>query len=73
MSFDSTFRRQAINMELFEAIRILYMILDFILSTIFGYSLVDGWIAEKKMCTEKNHGHLMNILIRKTENLLVPR
>ena len=64
---------QARNMELFNAIRRLYMILDFILTTLFGYSLVDGWMAEKKLCIEKNHGHLMNILIRKTENLLVPR
>ena len=60
-------------MELFKAFRRLYMILDFILRTIFGYSLVDGWIADKKLCIEKNHGHLMYILSRKTENLLVPR
>ena len=60
-------------MEIFKAIRRLYMILDFILSTIFGYSLVGGWITEKKIANLKNHGHLMNILSRKTENLLVPR
>ena len=50
---------QARNMELFNAIRRLYMILDFILTTLFGYSLVDGWMAEKKLCIEKNHGHLI--------------
>ena len=34
-------------MEYFKAIQRVHMNLDFIINTIFGYSLVGGWIIEK--------------------------
>ena len=63
----------SIRMEIFAIMRNVYMILDYILITLFKYSLVNGWISDQIMAKKKNQGHLMRILNRKTENLLVPR
>ena len=60
-------------MEIFTVIRNIYMILDYILITLSKYSLVNGWISDQVMAKKKNLGHLMRIVSRKTENLLVPR
>ena len=50
------------------------MFLDFILTSISTYSLVNGWKSDRNnMSKKKNFGHLLRIIGRRWENLSVPR
>lgn len=55
-----------LTFKLFKLIKTLYMILDFILSTIIDYSLVNG--RPEKDQNAKLSGHLVNIIGRCTDN-----
>ena len=50
------------------------MFLDFILTSISSYSLVNGWKSDRNnMSKKKNFGHLLSVIGRRWENLSVPR
>ena len=52
--------------KVFQIIRSIYMIFDYILISTFGYSLVSGWENDRKVAENQpnNYGHLMLILGR---------
>lgn len=56
--------------KVFKFIRSIYLILDFVLNLVIGYSLVHGWAKDKiKAKNAGNQGHLMKIIGRCTQNL----
>ena len=56
--------------NVFQFIRGVYMFIDYLLSSSFGYSLVNGWKNDKKSAENKldHFGHLMSIRGRFSHN-----
>ena len=59
--------------RIFQVIRGIYMLVDYILTVCFGYSLVYGWKKEEKLAKKRpdNYGHLMSIRGRFSHNFAV--
>ena len=42
--------------RIFQVIRAIYMLVDYILTLSFGYSLVHGWKKDKKLAKKRSYG-----------------
>ena len=54
--------------KVFKIIRNVYITVDYILTVIFGYSLVFGWKNDQIEARQSGKGHVVKILGRGTDN-----
>ena len=58
----------AFELSVFKGIWLFYMCLDFLLSTVLGYSLVRGWKRDEEQAAKAKYcGHLMTIVGKKNK------
>ena len=58
----------AFELSVFKGIWLFYMCLDFLLSTVIGYSLVRGWKRDEEQAAKAKYcGHLMTIVGKKNK------